>query len=183
MQQEVSPYGRKLRSQFALADDFAAMNHGSYGTAPKSVLEARRQVLERCENDEFFIKWDYYPELTHSRELVARQINCPSQDLVLILNSTTGTNTILWSIDFKPGDKILYYATTYSSLMKTITHVCHRTGAQAVKIDLECIRAGCMPYQRVTSTQPKRCQREWRLRRHRRECDLFTGIPVCGNHG
>ncbi len=137
-EKEASPYGRKLRSQFALADDYVAMNHGSYGTSPKSVLATRRKVLDWCESrPDFFLKWNYYPELVHSREMVARQVNCPAQDLVLILNATTGTNTVLWSVDFKPGDKILYYATTYGALKKTVMHVCDRTGAQAVKIVLE----------------------------------------------
>eukprot|EP01047_Picozoa_sp_COSAG01_P099902 COSAG01_NODE_29840_length_628_cov_1.281664_1_plen_154_part_10 len=42
-------YGQPLRSRFGLEAGYVQLNHGSFGTCPKSVNEARKALLDRVE--------------------------------------------------------------------------------------------------------------------------------------
>jgi len=45
--------------------------------------------------------------LDHARSELARFVNAPTEDLVLVPNATAGVNTVLRSLRFKRGDELL----------------------------------------------------------------------------
>ena len=54
---------------------------------------------------------------------------------VFVDNATTGTNTVLRNLVFRPGDVIIYFATIYGACEKTVSYIMETTPAQAKKIE------------------------------------------------
>lgn len=61
-------------------------------------------------------------------------MNAPSETLVFIPNATTGINTVLRNLVFENGDHILYFATVYGAVEKTVLYITETTPAEAVKV-------------------------------------------------
>jgi len=61
-------------------------------------------------------------------------LNTPSSTLVFMPNATTGINTVLRNLTFKPTDYILYFATIYGACEKTVAYITETTPAKSVKI-------------------------------------------------
>ncbi|CAO3565573.1 unnamed protein product [Mortierella alpina] len=51
-------------------------------------------------------------------------MNCDKDELALVQNTTVGINTILRSLEFAPGDRILQLSTGYVSVDKTVHYIC-----------------------------------------------------------
>lgn len=129
--------GRALRAQFPYAPHYRPLNHGSFGSCPNSVLAAQRAWRDRVEEaPDYALRLTYPAELRRVRAAVANLVGCDHQDLVLVPNATTGTNTVLRSLQFGPGDALLTFSTSYSALHKTVLFVCQRTGAQHIEVEL-----------------------------------------------
>ena len=59
------------------------------------------------------------PELLDkSRAAVAEYLHVPTDTCVFVPNATTGVNTVLRSLVFKPGDVIIYFATIYGACVR-----------------------------------------------------------------
>lgn len=59
---------------------------------------------------------------------LARFVNSPYTDLVLIPNATTGTSTVLRSFDLQPGDQVLMLNVTYGEFAALIHGHCSFNG-------------------------------------------------------
>ena len=107
-------FGKPMRAQFLFADGYLPLNHGSYGTYPRSVHSAKMQWQEIAEQrPDRFMRKNYMGELNKCREIAAKVINASASDCVFVTNATTGVNEILRSLPWGPGDTILYYSTVY----------------------------------------------------------------------
>lgn len=51
-------------------------------------------------------------------------MNCNKDELALVQNTTVGVNTVLRSLDFQPGDRILQLSTGYVSVDRTVHYIC-----------------------------------------------------------
>lgn len=54
---------------------------------------------------------------------------------VFIDNATTGINTVLRNLEYRPGDVIIYFATIYGACEKTVGYITETTHAESRKID------------------------------------------------
>src|SRR2546421_11299177 len=123
MSKEESTYefGRSMRSQFLFDNDFIPLNHGSYGTFPKTVRESLREYQDKAEsNPDKFIRRELELEIYKAREAVAKFINVETNELVFVQNTTTGINAVLKSLKYEEGDKLLYLSTVYISVRKLL---------------------------------------------------------------
>ncbi|KAF9323428.1 hypothetical protein BG006_001466 [Podila minutissima] len=119
------PFGHKLRSQFLFPEDFTQFNHGSYGTFPKAVQDNYFAWHHRTERDpDRWMRRDLKNCLTMIRREIGEFINCDPDSLALVQNTTVGVNTILRSLEFLPGDRILQLSTGFLSVYKTAQYVC-----------------------------------------------------------
>lgn len=84
-----------------------------------------------------FIRYVFPPKLREARSLAARMLNCPMDEIVLLPNVTTATNTVLRNLQYAPGDKIVYLSGAYGALEKTIEYTVETTAAEGVKIEYE----------------------------------------------
>jgi len=108
-------FGKAMRKEeFFFADGHNPLNHGSYGTYPRSVHAAKLEWQELAERrPDWFMRKKYMHQLNKCRQIVANVINADTSDCVFVANATTGVNEILRSLQWNSGDAILYYSTAY----------------------------------------------------------------------
>ena len=115
------PFGKEMRKEFLFADGCIPLNHGSYGTYPRPVHNARLewQVLAEQRPD-YFMRREYMDRLNECREIAAKTINADMDDCVFVMNTTTGVNEILRSLQWQSGDAVLCYSTAYGRNPKDV---------------------------------------------------------------
>nr|CAG8567967.1 15440_t:CDS:2 [Entrophospora candida] len=131
-------FGSSLRSQFLLDDKYISLNHGSYGTYPKSVREALREFQDRSEfRPDQWMRRDLEIELTKARETIANFVNADTDEVVFIQNTTTGINAILKSLTYVEGDKLLFLSTVYNSVRELLYFTRDNNDGKVQLIELE----------------------------------------------
>ncbi|KAG0018905.1 hypothetical protein BGZ81_010027 [Podila clonocystis] len=132
------PFGHKLRSQFLFPENYTQFNHGSVGLFPRVVQEKQRAWQDRAEQDpDRWMRRDVKVELAKVRGQVAELLHVEADDLALVENTTTGVNTVLRSLKFAPGDRILRLSTGYVNVNKTVDFVCdHAEGVKLVEVPI-----------------------------------------------
>jgi hercynylcysteine S-oxide lyase len=120
------PFGHALLKYYALDPEYINLNNGSvlptvlwkdsllifgdlgsYGTTPKPVLEAVKELtLEIESNPDLFHRLTYQKRLNAVREKLARLIGAKTDEVVLVTNASTGINTILRNFEWEHGDQI-----------------------------------------------------------------------------
>jgi isopenicillin-N epimerase len=109
------------------------LNHGSFGACPRAVLKFQQELQARLERQPLqFLVRDLEPLMDEARRELARFVNAPADDLVLIPNATTGINTILRSLQFKRGDELLVTDHEYNASRNAFNFVAERSGARVV---------------------------------------------------
>lgn len=129
--------GHALRKYFYFAKDWININHGSFGTYPRPIGRALQafQAASEQRTDEF-IRITYPALLDRSRALLASFLNVPVAELVFVPNATTGIDTVLRSLVYKPGDKIVYFDFIYNACKNGVDYTEESTPAVGVKIPI-----------------------------------------------
>src|SRR5579863_2981594 len=84
------------------------LNHGSFGSCPRPVLEFQRALSDRLERQPIqFLVRDMEPMLDEARATLAMFVGAKPENLVFVPNATAGVNTVLRSLTFEPGDELL----------------------------------------------------------------------------
>lgn len=115
-------------------------NHitGSYGTFPIPVLEKYRSLQEQEErHPDTFIRITQPASLLQSRTQIAKFLNIPRQTLVYVKNASTGVNTVLRNLVYKPGDVVVYFSNIYEAVEKTVSYMAETTPLRARKVEYE----------------------------------------------
>ncbi|KAI1815832.1 putative aminotransferase family protein [Poronia punctata] len=112
------PFGRAMReAHFSFSPKYTPLNHGSYGTYPKSVGAVRAALVAEAESaPDPFIALSWAGRLREPRALVAAELHCDADDLVLVPNATTGSDTVLKNLRWEAGDVVLVYDLVYEAL-------------------------------------------------------------------
>lgn len=63
------------------------------------------------------------PALKAVRNRVAEFFNCPPSTIAIIMNSTTGTNSVVRGFPWEEGDHVVVLSTLYGALEKTFEYV------------------------------------------------------------
>ncbi|KAK0390131.1 hypothetical protein NLU13_3704 [Sarocladium strictum] len=118
--QEVA-FGKEALKLFLFDPKWRNLNHGSFGTIPKAIQAKQREYQDLAEaRPDQYIRQDYPVLLDESRAAVAKLVNAPTDDVVLVSNATVGVNTVYknmaWNDDGK--DTILSFSTIYGGCGK-----------------------------------------------------------------
>ena len=113
------------------------LNHGSFGSCPRPVLEFQRRMRNRLERQpvQFFVR-DLEPLLDQARGALAKFLRAEADDLVFVPNATAGVNTVLRSLRFKRGDELLVTNHEYNACRNALDFVAARSRARVVVADV-----------------------------------------------
>lgn len=133
------PFGHVMRKTFFNFDpDYTPLNHGAFGTYPTPVgqrLQACQRAAEARPDE--FLRYDNPVELDRSRKAIASFVNINADEVVFILNATTGVNIVLRSLKYEKKDVIVYFSTIYGACEKTIEYLSETTDVEGEKIELQ----------------------------------------------
>ena len=126
-----------VRELWNLDPSFTFLNHGSYGATPKSVLEVQHQLRLHVESQPVR---HYQREIDglfdRARTALAAFLKADPEGLVFVSNATTGVNSVLRSMDLKPGDEILVTDHVYNACNNAAIYVAEKTGAKVVTVHI-----------------------------------------------
>jgi isopenicillin-N epimerase len=116
-----------------LDPDVVFLNHGSFGACPRRVLEIQTGWRQRLERQPLqFLVRELEAHVDSARAALARFIGADSADLVFLPNATTGLNTVLRSLAFRPGDELLVTNQEYNASRNALDFVAESSGARVV---------------------------------------------------
>ncbi len=126
-------------SEFArlwpLGDDTVFLNHGSFGSCPKFILEKQQEYRQRLESQPVrFLMREMEELFDLSRKKAASFVNASPDDLVFVQNATSGVNVVFRSLQFNPGDEILFTNHIYGACKRLLEFVSEQTGAKLVEV-------------------------------------------------
>src|SRR5438105_15044199 len=127
-------FGRALQRKFRLESGVDFLNHGSFGAAPLEVLDAAAGWRDQMEaNPDHFFR-DVLPQaLRRAAAELAEFVRADPADIAFVENASAAINSVLRSLDFKPGDEILLNSQSYGAVRQAVRYICERSGAKAVE--------------------------------------------------
>ena len=129
------PQRSVLAQHWDLDPDIVFLNHGSFGAAPRAVIEEQRRWQNLMESEPVRFFEEILPSaLIDTRHALAQMLACDADDIALVENATSGVNTVLRSLHFAPGDEILVPDHAYQACRNAIDFVASRWGASVVTV-------------------------------------------------
>jgi len=118
------------RTLWTLDPGVAYLNHGSFGACPRPVLERQSRLRERMEAEPVrFLFRDLEGLLDEARFALAEFLGADPEGLAFVPNATTGVNTVLHSVDLRPGDEVLATDQEYPAVRNALDKAVRRWGA------------------------------------------------------
>jgi isopenicillin-N epimerase len=115
------------REAFGLQPGLTFLNHGSFGAVPRAVLAAQDALRQELEADPVAMFESLDERLAAVRAEAARRLG--ADVVALVDNTTTGVSSVLRSLRFEPGDRIVLTDHTYGAVWMAAADVAQRTGA------------------------------------------------------
>lgn len=122
-----------MRYHWALDRHVLHLNHGSFGAAPRVVLDAQRRWRDAIESDPTgFFQDRYSTELDLARASLASFLGADPASVAFVTNATSGVAAVVGSLGLAPGDEILTTDHAYNACRNILDFVAGKTGAEVV---------------------------------------------------
>ncbi len=109
------------------------LNHGSFGSTPRPLLELQSRWREEMEAQPVLFLHRRLPGLLdEQRAVVAPFLGADAEGLAFVRNATTGVAVVLSSLELQPGDEILLTDHGYGAVARAVEHLARRSGARVV---------------------------------------------------
>ena len=109
------------------------LNHGSFGSCPREVLEVQREFRDRLERQPIqFLVRDLEALWDDARAALATFVGAQHEDLVFVPNATTGVNAVLRSVPFESGDELLVTNHEYNACRNVADYIASSRGIRVV---------------------------------------------------
>lgn len=118
---------------WTLDPEITFLNHGSFGAAPRPVLDEQRRLRDALEREPMrFLapERELEPKLDAVRERLAALLGCAAPDLAFVRNATDGCNAVLNSFPFAEGDEVVVTDHGYRACTNAAVHAAERAGAR-----------------------------------------------------
>jgi isopenicillin-N epimerase len=105
------------------------LNHGSFGATPRAVREVQAAFQAEMEREPVrFLARELTARLVLVRTRLGSFFGASPDGIALLPNASTGVNTVLWGMDWKPGDEILLADHAYNAVRQTVRALHDRFG-------------------------------------------------------
>ncbi|KEP51178.1 aminotransferase [Rhizoctonia solani 123E] len=112
-------FGHNMLQYFMFDKGYINLNHGSYGSLPRSVFDKCVELSKRIEGrPDSFHRREYQSELLDVRVRLAKLLNCSVDECVITNNTTHGLHNIINNFDWKEDDILVSFSTTYGAVSK-----------------------------------------------------------------
>src|SRR5215472_7102940 len=126
--------GRAVRDEWLLDWSWLHVNHGSFGAAPRAVLEVQQDWRRRMEAEPSGFVFHVLPEALRAQaESLGAFIGARGKDLVFVENATTGCNAVLRSLRLAAGDDVLVLSHGYRAVRNAVRYAAERFGARIIE--------------------------------------------------
>lgn len=121
--------GKELRKHWMLEEGMHFLNHGSFGAAPRAVLQAQQRFRDRMERQPVdFLVRQAPSELRAAASDLADFLGAQGEDLAFVENATAGVNAVLRSYPWQAGDELLLSAHAYPAVKHLTRFVARQSG-------------------------------------------------------
>jgi isopenicillin-N epimerase len=128
---------QEVRRQFLIPAEDTYLNNGSFGPAPRQVLEAVTYWMEKLEANPTVRGGMLRGERKRVKESLGTFVGMRPEDFVFVTNVTVGMNIIARGLqNLKPGDEILTTDQEYGAVRKIWEFVSARRGATIKTVEL-----------------------------------------------
>jgi isopenicillin-N epimerase len=122
--------GRAVRDEWGLDWSWLHVNHGSFGAAPRAVLQAQQDWRQRMEAEPSGFVFRVLPEsLRVAAEKLGAFVGADGKDIAFVENATVGCNAVLRSLRLDAGDEVLVLSHGYPAVRNAIRYVAGRAAA------------------------------------------------------
>jgi isopenicillin-N epimerase len=119
-----------LAAHWTLDPAVRFLNHGSFGAAPRAVLDEQTRWRARIEREPVaFLGREIGARLDEARDALAEFLRASSADLVFVPNATTGVNSVLRSLELGSGDELLTTSHAYNACRNALEFAAQARGA------------------------------------------------------
>jgi isopenicillin-N epimerase len=127
------PEPSPLAAHWTLDPEITFLNHGAFGACPAGVLALQTEIRARMERDPIdFMVRAVEPLLDKARARLGAFLHADPDDLAFVDNATAGVNTVLRSLELRPGDELLTTDHGYNACINALDAVATRSGARVV---------------------------------------------------
>jgi isopenicillin-N epimerase len=122
-----------LRSHWLIDEGLTFLNHGSFGACPRAVLDEQSSLRAEMERNPVRFLWrEIEGRIDAARAELARFLHADPEDLAFVTNATTAVNSVLRSLDLKPGDELITTDHGYNACNNVLAECARRSGASVV---------------------------------------------------
>ena len=132
-----------MLAEFSFEPGYVNLNHGSYGSAPRSVTAAAAEFTAACEaNPDAWFRFPdrLWPAYEALRQRLARVIGSGVNDTVMVENASQGVNAVLRSLarsaPAAPRNKLLLLSTAYYMVKETALYLAPGLSPLLVNVSL-----------------------------------------------
>ena len=110
------------------------LNHGSFGSTPRSLLDLQGRWREEMEAQPVEFLARRLPGLIEEeRQAVARFLGADPEGLAFARNATSAVAAVLQSLDLQPGDELLTTDHRYQAVANALSHQAATRGVRLVE--------------------------------------------------
>lgn len=130
-------FGHGLLAHWGFEPGVRFLNHGSYGAVPREVLAVQAAWKARMESQPVAFFQDILPgALRESACAVAPYFGAVPERFGFVTNASAGTNAVLRSLEFAPGDEIVTTDHVYNAVRMNLRDLAARTGARVIELPI-----------------------------------------------
>lgn len=123
----------QLTQHWQLSSFLTFLNHGCFGSVPRVVGEAQKELRDQLEADPVHFlapERELESKLDRVRGVIADFVNAKASNLVFVRNATDGVNAVLRSMTLVEGDEIVVTNHGYNACTNAANYVASRSGAR-----------------------------------------------------